>query len=464
MSASVESSETLERVLRHARDHLPDTLERLQSYLRHPSISVDPQHHADVRQLANRVHQDLVGMGLVSRVLELDRALPLVTAELAKPRPDRPTVLLYGHLDVQPVRGEPWTNPPHDPVIKDGRLYARGASDDMGGWAAHCAAIQAWLEVTGSVPVNVKLLIESEEEIGSPNLERYMQAYPEAFAGDLMVLTDGENPSSDIPGLTVSLRGVFQVEVVCEALGADVHSGLWGNVVPDAGNALILLLARLLDENGRLRLGRSELPPSTRAALAKVPCDPKVIRGATRMLDGVLPLPTEGRSAAEWLWHQPAITLLSTTFPTPSEHKNAVRGRASATLSIRTAPGQDTERIMQLLGAELLGDSPGGVRISLGTPTREGQSWLCKPEGPVFAAADRAYASTWGRPLMRIGLGGTIPFVAQLARRRPELPLILNGVLDPDSGAHGPDESLHLGVFEKTVLATIRLFHELVPR
>src|SRR5690606_16294450 len=150
--------------------------------------------------------------------------------------------------------------PPHEPVVKNGRLYARGAADDMGGWVSHLAALEAYLQVTSTLPVNVKLVIEGEEEIGSPNLERYMDAYPEMFDADVMVLTDCENPSVDMPGLTVSLRGLLEVEVKCEALSADVHSGLWGNMVPDSGNALVLLLSRLLDKDGRLALARMEVP------------------------------------------------------------------------------------------------------------------------------------------------------------------------------------------------------------
>jgi acetylornithine deacetylase/succinyl-diaminopimelate desuccinylase-like protein len=323
------------------------------------------------------------------------------------------------------------------------------------------AAIEAWLSVRGSLPVNVKLVIEGEEEIGSPNLARYMDEYPDAFFADLMVLTDGENPSDEIPGLTVSLRGVFKVELSCESLEADAHSGLWGNMAPDPGNALVSLLSRLLDQHGRMRLGRMVLPEPVQQSLAQVPLSCRVIREAIRAVEGVEPLPLDGRSAAEWLWRQPAVTILSTTLPRPSHHKNAVRARAAATLSIRLAPGQGASQMMNLLQAELLRDPPGGVKVSLRELPNGGESWLCEPQGDAYEAASRAYQKSWGRPLYPIGLGGTIPLVSIFSGRYPGVPLILNGVLDPKSGAHGPDESLHLGVFAKTIAATVQLFNEL---
>jgi cysteinylglycine-S-conjugate dipeptidase len=288
-----------------------------------------------------------------------------------------------------------------------------------------------------------------------------MEAHPELFEADVMVLTDCENPSVDIPGITVSLRGIYEVELRCEALGKDVHSGLWGNMVPDAGNSLILLLARLLDGDGRMVLGRMMVEETWRSASREVPLDKATIREATQMLDGVSPLPERGTSPAEWLWRQPAVTVLSTTFPTPDSHKNAVRGSASAVLSIRIAPGQTRHQLRALLEDKLLRDAPGGVKVTLTDRPSAGDSWLYEPQGPAFEAADRAYRKAWGKPLLRVGIGGSIPFVALFGRRYSSLPLILNGVLDPLSGAHGPNESLHLGVFEKAIAANIYLLEEL---
>lgn len=449
-------------VCQHAKARLPQTLERLTGYLRYPAISCDPDHFGDVRRLAATIRNDLDGLGFRNaRVLELDDALPCVAAERMDAGPDRPCVLIYGHLDLQPVKGEPWTTPPHEAVEKNGRLYARGSGDDMGGWVSHLAAVEAWLAVAGALPCNVKLLIEGEEEIGSPNLERYMDAHPDAFEADVMVLTDCDNPSTEVPGITVSLRGLLELEVTCEALSADVHSGLWGNVAPDVSTGLIKLLARIIDDDGRLALGRMAVPEAWREAAREISPSADVVRSGAHLVDGVPPLPEHGRSLAEWAWRQPALTVLSTTLPTPDRQKNAIRSAASATLSIRLAPGQTREEMKALVTDALLADPPGGVKVVVTEAPGGADAWLYTPQGPAFAAADRAYGKAWGHAPVQIGIGGSIPFVALFGRRYGHLPLILNGVLDPESSIHGPNESMHLGVFEKAIAANVYLLDEL---
>jgi len=466
-----ESQTVSERVAAHARASLESTIARLSAYLTVPAISCEPEHAADVLTLAERVARDLAGLGFDSSVRHLPGALPLVHAERRSGHTDAPTLLVYGHLDLQPVRGESWQTPPHQATRRlesDGeRLYARGAADDMGGWVSHLAAISAWLEVTSDLPLHIKLIIEGEEEIGSPNLERYMDAFPDDFAADVMVLTDCENPALDLPGLTTSLRGLWEVELSCDALESDVHSGLWGNMVPDVSLALVRLIARLTDANGRPLFGACEVPQAFLDGARVVPLGAQVIREGAHLLPDVLPLPLAGRPAPEWLWRQPAVTVLSTTLPRPDQHKNALRRSATATLSIRVPPGKTRAELRRELEALLLVDSPGGVRVTLTDRPGGAESWLYTPEGPAFAAADRAYEKAFGRPLTQIGIGGSIPFVALFGRRYAHLPLILNGVMDPKTGAHGPNESLHLGVFEKTIVASVFLYEELsraVPR
>lgn len=450
-----------DRAAGRAEAALDQTLARLAEYLRYPAISSDPSHAADVRRLASRIRDDLDTLGLDrARVLELEGALPSVAAERMNAGRGKPTVLIYGHLDLQPVAGEPWTTDPHEAVTKDGRLYARGSADDMGGWLSHLAAIEAWLGEVGELPCNVRLFLEGEEEIGSPNLERYMDAYPDAFEADVMVLTDCENPSVDVPGLTVSLRGLLEVELTCRALRADVHSGLWGNAVPDPSLALVKLIAGLTDDDGRLRLGRQEVDAAWREASAEVPLDAEVVREGARLCDGVDPLPTQGRTLAEWMWRQPAVTVLSTTLPARGREKNAIRAEASARLSFRVAPGQRAEELFALVQDALTARPPGGVEVEVNAGTMA-DGWLYQPRGPAFPAADRAYEKAWGHRLVPIGVGGTIPFVAMFGRRFGDLPLILNGVMDPRTGAHGPDESMDLGIFRRAVLANVHLLAEL---
>ena len=299
-----------------ARASVRTAVDQLCTYLRIPAISCDPDHAPDVRRLAAQVRDDLATLGLDNaRVIELPDALPIVAAEWLR-RPGAPTVLVYGHLDLQPVKGEVWSSPPHEPTERDGRLYARGAADDMGGWVSHLAAVRAWLETTGELPCNLKLIIEGEEEIGSPNLERYITAHPEVFAADAMVLTDCENPSTEIPGLTVSLRGLLECTVKVSALSADIHSGLWGGLVPDVSTALMTVIARLVDEDGRLKHPRMQVDPAWAKAAWDVPLTPEVIHDGAHILDGVAPLPDRGTSPAEHAWRQPAVTVLCTPIPT----------------------------------------------------------------------------------------------------------------------------------------------------
>lgn len=445
-------------------------IERLSGFLKIPAISCDAAHFADVRKLAEHVRADLARAGFDNcRVLDvkpaIGEALPCVSAEWLKAGKDKPTVLVYGHLDLQPVKGEAWATPPHEPVRKgtgkDERLYARGAADDMAGWVSWLVALEAWLKEAGELPCNVKLLIEGEEEIGSPNLELFMDTYPEVFEADVMVLTDTENPSTEIPGLTVSLRGLMEVELTVASSTSDVHSGLWGNVVPDPCMILVKLLARLVDEDGRMQVLRCPVDPVWLKESFAVPLTNDVVRSAAHLRPGVEPLPDRSLSKAAWVWRQPAVTILSTTFPPPGHEKNAIRKQASADLSVRLAPGQHKEEMLAALKETLLQNIPGGADVTLVEKGGGSFSWDYTPKGPAFEAADRAYQAAWGQKLLRIGVGGSIPFVALFGRRYGDLPLILNGVMDPQTTAHGPNESLHLGVFHKAMLANVYLLDEL---
>jgi acetylornithine deacetylase/succinyl-diaminopimelate desuccinylase-like protein len=450
------------RIALAAEHSVEASFARLGRYLAFAPISSDPEAKPRLAALAEVLRADLGTLGMSrARVLELPGAHPCVAAEWMGAGPGAPTVLVYGHFDVQPVKGEAWSTEPHALVKKGDRLFGRGSADDMGGWLSHLVAVEAWLRETGSLPCNLKLLIEGEEEIGSPNLARFMDAYPDAFASDAMVLTDCENPSVDIPGLTVSLRGLLEVEVAVTSAESDVHSGLWGNVAPDPAMTLIALLARLVDEDGRLRIARREVDAAWLASSRDVPLTADVIRTGARLLDGVAPLPDRGLTPAAWVWREPAVTVLSTTFPAPGSEKNAIRRSASAKLSLRIAPGQTSSELFDAVAAELRREVPGGLAVTLTTLPGAAASWDYVAKGPAFDAADRAYELAWGRAPLRVGLGGSIPFVALFGDRFSKLPLVLNGVIDPETGAHGPNESMHIGVYTRTVKANVHLYAEL---
>ncbi len=450
------------RIALAAEQSVEGSFARLGRYLAFAPISSDPEAKPRLAALAEALRADLTTLGMSrARVLELSDAHPCVAAEWMGAGPSAPTVLIYGHFDVQPVKGESWSTEPHALVRKGDRLFGRGSADDMGGWLSHFVAMEAWLRETGSLPCNIKILLEGEEEIGSPNLERFMDAHPDAFDSDAMVLTDCENPSVDIPGLTVSLRGLLEVEVSIASAQSDVHSGLWGNIVPDPAMALITQLARLVDADGRLKLARREVDPAWLLSSRDVPLTSDVIRSGARLLDGVEPLPDRGLTPAAWVARQPAVTVLSTTFPAPGTEKNAIRRSVSAKLSLRIAPGQTSDELLAAVTAELRRDVPAGLSVTLTTLPGAAASWDYVAHGPAFEAADRAYVAAWGRAPLRIGLGGSIPFVALFGKRFARLPLVLNGVIDPETGAHGPDESMHIGVYTKTVKANVHLYAEL---
>lgn len=452
----------VKRVADAASAAVIESFSQLNRYLSFAPISSDPNAAGRLRDLAKTLRDDLEALGLEkARVLELEGAHPCVAAEWMKAGPNAPTILVYGHFDVQPVAGEAWDTPPHSIVRKGDRLYGRGSADDMGGWLSHLVAIKSYFKEAGGLPCNLKLLLEGEEEIGSPNLERFMDAYPDAFESDAMVLTDCENPSPEIPGITVSLRGLLEIEVAVESAKSDVHSGLWGNVVPDPAVTLVALLARLVDEDGRLKLARRDIDPAWLASSHDVPMTERVIRAGARLLEGVNPLPNRGLSPAAWAWRQPAVTILSTTLPVPGTEKNAIRKSASAKLSIRVAPGQLPKELFEAVRAELTREVHGGLTIKINQLEGGSSSWDYVAEGPAFDAADRAYEAAWGRKPLRIGIGGSIPFVALFGKRFSRLPLVLNGVIDPETGAHGPNESMHIGVYAKTVTANVHLYDEL---
>ena len=232
-------------------------------------------------------------------------------------------------------------------------------------------------------------------------------------------------------------------------------------MVPDVSIALIKLIDRLTDDDGRMKVGRMDVPQAWRDGAWDVPLTTETIQTGAKIKEGVSPIPDRGTAPAEWLWRQPSLTVVATTLPTPEVKKNALRRRASAILSIRVPPGQTADEMYQKVEACLMENPPGGVEVTVASHGWNGESWLYTPKGPAFDAADRAYEKAWGSKLVQVGIGGSIPFVALFGRRFGDLPLILNGVMDPQTVAHGPNESLHLGVFRKAVSANVYLLDEL---
>jgi acetylornithine deacetylase/succinyl-diaminopimelate desuccinylase-like protein len=423
-------------------------LERL---IRIPSVSFAGFDPAPVRESAAATAEILEASGLPGvRVLELDGVPPAVLGE--HPAPDgAPTVLLYAHHDVQPPGEDAdWDSPPFEPTERDGRLFGRGSCDDKAGIALHQAAVLAH---GGSPPVGVKVFVEGEEEAGSPNLDRFLAAFRDDLAADVIVLADATNWRAGVPGLTTMLRGLVDCDVEVRTLDHAVHSGMYGGPFPDALTTLCRLLATLHDDRGNvaiegLHTGTTDSLDLTEAQLRE---QAGVLEGVRQIGEGAL---------TERLWTRPSVSVLGIDAPRVREAGNVLVPAARAKVSLRLAPGQDPGPAMSALVRHLESNAPWGARVTV-TPGASAWPFSLDARGPVFDAARRAFRAGWGTEPVDIGAGGTIPFVRAFAEAFPGAAILLVGVEDPDGRAHGANESLLLEDFRKGCVAEAILLREL---
>ena len=462
MPAATRVPAGLDDVAQRLMTQLPQTLEWLRDLVEIPSISVQPEHAGDCRRSAERTADRLRDAGLEDvELLELDGTHPYVTGSWLRAGDDAPTVLLYAHHDVQPV-GTPdrWNSPPFEPTERDGRLYGRGAADDKAGIMAHVAAIRAWLDARGSLPVNVKVVIEGEEEIGSPTLHRFLDAYGRQLQADVIVLTDLTNWKVGWPGLTYALRGMADVYVTVRAMQQPVHSGMWGGVVPDALTGMVRLLATLHDDRGAIAVAGFEddvrpLSDDERARLRTLEGDGGALaaefREEARMVPGAGFVGDPDHTLLERLWMRPTITPTGMDVPATAAASNTLLVEVTTKLSCRLAPGQDPERALAALRDHLEANAPWGLQVEV-TLGERNPAWVTEPGGPAWDAAVDAMTAAYGREPAAMGCGGSIPFVEPFSDAFGGAPCLLVGVEDPGSNAHGEDESLHLEDFAKACL------------
>lgn len=438
---------------RAVRRMLPEVRADLEALVRIPSVSADPAAAAEVRRSAELAAGlfRTVGVPEVEVLDDIEDGAPAVLARCPAP-PGTPTVLLYAHHDVQPP-GDPggWASLPFEPTERHGRLYGRGAADDKAGIATHLAALRAY---AGRPPVGVTVLVEGEEEIGSPTLGAFLRRHRDKLAADVIVLADSDNLEIGTPCFTTTLRGLAACIVELRSLDRGVHSGSYGGAAPDALTALCRLLATLHDEQGNVAVGGllTAKPPA-----ADYPED-RFRAGAT-LLDGVQLIGTG--SVAERVWTKPAATVLAIDAPPVASASNTLTPVARAKVSLRLAPDDDATRARSALAWHLRDHAPWGVRVTV-TEADLAQPYAVEAQGPVFEAARRAYREAYGRDVLEIGAGGTIPFVAEFAGAFPAAAILITSAgADPDCRAHSADESLHLGDFERACLAETLLLAEL---
>jgi acetylornithine deacetylase/succinyl-diaminopimelate desuccinylase-like protein len=450
-------------------------LEDLKTLVRIPSVSFDGFPKENVKKSAEAVAALLKKRGLENvQILTLGDAHPYVYAERLK-APGRPTLLLYAHHDVQPPgRAEVWKSDPFEPVVKAGpggqRLYGRGTADDKAGIVVHTSAISSLLETMGELPVNVKLVIEGEEEIGSSHLPEFLKTHRKLLDADILVLTDTGNFDCGVPALTIGLRGLAGVEVEVRALSKTVHSGTFGGPVPDPSMALSKMLAALVDEKGHIAIPgvMEQVKPLGRAELEefkRVPFNEAEFREqsgmipAARMLEPALGT-SRDLSPLIQTWRLPSLTVNAIQASSRAQAGNIVCDVAWAKVTIRLVGGMDPEKVLKALENHLKKAVPWGLEVSFKTESCN-PAWATEPVGPAFEIARKALAAGYGKEPLMIGCGGSIPFVKPFADALGGAPALLIGVEDPYTNAHGENESLLISDLKKACLAQVHLFAEL---
>ncbi|MCD2499226.1 MULTISPECIES: dipeptidase [Microbacterium] len=452
-------------ILAAARAGVPAALADLGGLVRIPSIAWPAFDQTQLQRSAAAVAELAEGTGVFDSVRVTTAAIP-GTDEHGQPavlatraaRNGKPTILLYAHHDVQPPGDEAlWDTPPFEPTVRDGRLYGRGAADDKAGIMAHIAAIRALVESAGAdFDLGIAMFIEGEEEYGSRSFAQFLQDNADALRADVIVVADSGNWDSHTPALTVSLRGNARFTLTVRTLEHASHSGMFGGAVPDAMLATIKLLGTLWDENGAvavegLTVRDAETPDYSEETL----------RDEAGLLPGVSPI-GDGTILSR-IWNKPSVTVTGIDFTSVANASNTISPEVTVVISSRVAPGQRAQDAYAALEAHLRAHAPFGAELTF-SDVDCGDGFLVDTSGYAVDIARGAMHDGYGRAPVDFGVGGSIPFIADLVRDFPEAQILVTGVEDPHARAHSPNESLHLETFANAIATEALLLNRLNER
>ena len=441
---------------------LPTAISDLASLVAIPSIAFPAFPRENVQASAEAVAALFEATGVFEEVRVTTAAVP-GTAETGMPavlasraaRPGKPTVLLYAHHDVQPV-GDPvlWESEPFVLTERDGRLYGRGSSDDKGGVVTHLAALRALKETLGpDFGLGVTVFVEGEEEAGSRSFAQFLQDHREVLAADVIVVADSGNWDARTPALTVSLRGNVRFTLTVRTLAHASHSGMFGGAVPDAMMATITLLASLWNEDGSVAVAGM-----TAREVDTPDYGEDELRRDAGLLPGVRPIGTG--TILNRLWNQPSITVTGIDAPTVANASNTISPEISVVISARVAPGQSGREAYEALEAHLREHAPFGAELTF-SDVDSGDGFLADTSGWAVQEGKRALADGFGSEVLEIGQGGSIPFIADLARMFPQAQILVTAVGDPLSRPHTPNESQDVGALAGAILGEALLLDRL---
>ncbi len=446
----------------YAQENHPRFLNELKALLRIPSVSTDPDHVADCRRAADVLTAELKRIGMENARIIETTGHPLVYADWLHAA-GKPTVLMYGHYDVQPPDPlDEWLSPPFEPTERDGNLYARGAVDDKGQMYMHVKALESLLATSGKLPLNVRVLLEGEEEVGGEGIASFVASKPPELKSDFALVSDTELFAPGLPTLCVGLRGMIYTELEVRGAKTDLHSGMYGGAAPNPFVSLAQILARLKDENGRILIPGfydDIIPPSPEelAAWKSLPFDEEEYRvkevGAKTLVG------EEGYSVLERTWARPSLDVhgIPGGF-TGAGAKTVIPAKATAKVSMRLVPGMTPAKAFQLYKTYVEKIAPSGVDVAVRL-IHSGDPCLIPVNNQYIQAATRALHEVWGKDTVFIRSGGSIPIVGDFDRHLG-LPSVMMGFGLPDDNLHAPNEKFHLKNFELGIKSIIRFLEE----